>query len=64
MPRPLFDFTMGAWYANHIRLPLGDASGLECWFSHPKPPNTIEYERAFERAALRFDAPAYGFAFD
>ena len=63
-PRPILDFTMGAWYANHIRPPLGGAHGLECWFSHPRPSNTTEYERAFEGASLRFGAPGYGFAFD
>jgi len=63
-PRPILDFTMGAWYANHIRPPLAGAHGLECWFSHPQPLNTTEYERAFEGASLRFGAPFYGFAFD
>ncbi len=62
-PRPILDFTMGAWYANHIRPPLTGAHGLECWFSHPRPSNTTEYERAFEGASLRFAAPSYGFAF-
>ncbi len=63
-PRPILDFTMGAWYANHVRPPLGGARGLECWFAHPRPPDTTEYERTFEGAALRFEAPSYGFAFD
>jgi AraC-like DNA-binding protein len=62
--RPILDFTMGAWYANHIRPPLAGAGGLQCWFSHPRPSSTIEYERTFEGAALRFDAPNYGFAFE
>jgi AraC-like DNA-binding protein len=64
VPRPILDFTMSAWYANHIRPPLAGAPGVECWFAHPKPRSTIEYERSFEGAALRFDAPSYGFAFD
>ena len=55
---------MSAWYANHIRAPLAGAPGLECWFAHPKPADTTEYERAFEGAGLRFAAPCYGFAFD
>ena len=55
---------MGAWYANHIRPRLAGAGGVECWFSHPRPSNTTEYERSFEGAALRFDAPSYGFAFE
>ena len=62
-PRAIFDFTMGAWYANHIRLPLAGAPGLECWFAHRQPSNTNEYERTFEGAVLRFEAPSYGLAF-
>jgi AraC-like DNA-binding protein len=62
--RPILDFTMAAWYANHVRPPLVGAGGVECWFSHPRPSSTLEYERSFEGAALRFDAPNYGFAFD
>jgi AraC-like DNA-binding protein len=64
MPKPILDFTLGAWYANHIRTPLAEAPGLECWFTHRRPANTTEYERAFEGADLRFEAPSYGFAFD
>ena len=64
VPRPIIDFTMGAWYANHIRAPLAGAPKVECRFSHPKPANTAEYERAFEGASLRFSAPSCGFAFD
>jgi AraC-like DNA-binding protein len=63
VPRSILDFTMSAWYANHIRAPLAGAPGLECWFSHAMPTNTGEYERAFEGAGLRFGAPCYGFAF-
>jgi AraC-like DNA-binding protein len=63
-PRAILDFTMSAWFANHIRQPLAGARGLECWFSHPRPANTTEYERSFAGAALRFGAPSYGFAFD
>jgi AraC-like DNA-binding protein len=63
-PRPILDFMMSAWYANHIRPLLADARGLECRFSHQRPANMIEYERAFEGAALQFGAPSYGFAFE
>ncbi len=63
-PRAILDFTMGAWYANFIRAPLAAAPKVECWFSHPKPANTTEYERAFDGAGLRFSAPSCGFAFD
>ena len=62
--RPILDFMMGAWYANHIRPPLAAAGGVECWFAHARPSSIVEYERSFEGAALRFDAPAYGFAFE
>jgi AraC-like DNA-binding protein len=64
MPRAIIDFTMSAWYANHLRAPLSDATQLECWFAHSKPSHTEEYERAFAPATLRFDAPFNGFAFD
>jgi AraC-like DNA-binding protein len=63
-PRPILDFTMAAWYHIHIRAALADAPKIECWFSHPKPSDTSEYERAFESAGLRFSAPSCGFAFD
>ena len=64
MPRAIVDFTMSAWYANHIRAPLADVPGVECWFSHARPVATDEYDRAFAPATLRFAAPAYGFVFD
>jgi AraC-like DNA-binding protein len=63
VPKAILDFTLSAWYANHIRAPLSGAPGLECWFTHPRPSNTTEYERAFEGADLRFAAPTNGFAF-
>jgi AraC-like DNA-binding protein len=62
-PRPIVDFTMSAWYANHLRAPLLDARA-ECWISHARPANSGAYERAFRSTALRFDAPFYGFTFD
>jgi AraC-like DNA-binding protein len=63
VPKAILDFTISAWYANHIRTPLAGAPGLECWFTHPKPSDTTEYERAFQGADLRFEAPSNGFAF-
>jgi AraC-like DNA-binding protein len=63
-PRAAYDFGMSAWYANHLRAFLRDDAGLECWFEHGKPSNTSEYDRTFDRAALRFGAPSYGFTFD
>jgi AraC-like DNA-binding protein len=64
MPRALVDFTVSAWYANHLREPLARAARLECVFTHPKPERTDEYERAFAPATLRFEAPFNGFVFD
>jgi AraC-like DNA-binding protein len=64
VPRALVDFTTSAWYANHLRVPLGGARRLECWFSHAKPARTEEYERAFSPASLRFDAPFNAFVFN
>jgi AraC-like DNA-binding protein len=64
MPRALVDFTMSAWYANHLREPLAEAGRLECLFTHPRPERTSEYERAFAPATLRFEAPFNGFVFD
>ena len=62
-PRPVPDFTMSAWFTNHTIKPLHDAGRLECWFAHPKPQDTTEYDRTFAPATLRFDAPSYGFSF-
>jgi AraC-like DNA-binding protein len=64
MPRAIADFTMSAWYANHISAPLAGTPGLECWFEHSRPATTVEYDRAFAPATLRFAAPWYGFVFD
>jgi AraC-like DNA-binding protein len=62
-PRPIRDFAMSAWFTNHVREPLRDVSGVECWFSHPEPQDRTEYERTFSPATLRFDAPCCAFSF-
>ncbi len=62
-PRPVPDFTMSAWYTNHTIKALRETGRLECWFSHPKPADTNEYDRTFATATLRFNAPCYGFSF-
>ncbi len=62
-PRTVPDFTMSAWFTNHTPKPLPAAAHLECWFAHPRPDDTDEYERTFAPAALRFNAPCYGFSF-
>jgi AraC-like DNA-binding protein len=64
VPRPIVDFTMSAWYANHLRRPLVDPARVECWFGHARPDDSEAYERAFAATALRFDASFYGFTFD
>jgi AraC-like DNA-binding protein len=64
-PRTIHDYAMALWYTNHTRLGLDDeGSKLECYFEHPKPPNTIEYERTFGQALLHFGARFHGFVFD
>ena len=62
-PRPVRDFAMSAWFVNHARECLRDASEVECWFPHPAPRDTSEYERTFSPATLRFDAPGCAFSF-
>ena len=62
-PRPICDFAMSAWFTNHVREPLRDVSGVECWFSYPEPRNRTEYERTFSPATLRFDARCCAFSF-
>ena len=63
-PRAAADFTLTIFYANHIRGHLPPATSVEVWFGHAKPANAVEYERVFEGAELRFDAPCYGIVFD
>ena len=36
-PRPILDFMMSAWYANHIRPLVAGVRRLECRFSHQRP---------------------------
>jgi AraC-like DNA-binding protein len=62
-PRTISDYAVAAWYA-HTRTGLGEGARLECYFGHPKPPNTLEYDRTFGTATLHFDASWYGFVFD
>jgi AraC-like DNA-binding protein len=63
MPPAAEDFLVSAFFKNHIQsmaLPGGD---LECWFTHGVPDETLEYERAFAPASLRFGSPVCGFSF-
>jgi AraC-like DNA-binding protein len=63
-PRAAADFTLSVWHSNHIRVQLPEATKLEVWFAHSAPADRAAYERVFEAAELRFDAPCYGIAFD
>jgi AraC-like DNA-binding protein len=60
-PRAMRDVSMSSWYAFHTRSVLGQGPPIQAWFAHPKPSKTIEYERTFPSATLRFNAPFYGF---
>ena len=63
-PRAAADFASSAWYKLHVAGRVPSAAHIECWFAHPRPADLREYERAFDGAVLRFDAPFRGFAFD
>lgn len=63
-PRAGVDFTLSAWHNLHFRPLLPDDSGFEVWLAHEEPANTVEYQRAFAGARLKFNAPCYGFAMD
>jgi len=62
--RPCSEFAMSAFHTIHASHEVPPASGLECWFPYAKPRDTIEYERVFAGAAVRFQAPFFGFAFN
>jgi AraC-like DNA-binding protein len=63
LPTAIADFAMACWYPRLAGGSPGDGRGLECWFAFPKPQNATEYERTFDRAGMRFDAPFDGFTF-
>ncbi len=63
-PKVAADFASSAWYKLHLAGQLPSTARLECWFPHAAPANLGDYERAFEGAAIRFNAPFRGFAFD
>jgi len=64
MPRAAEDFLMSAIYTSHMRMLLGDATDLECSFTYPEPSTSVEHDRTFGAAKLRFEAPFAGYAFD
>jgi AraC-like DNA-binding protein len=63
-PKSAGDFASSAWYKLHVVGQVPSAARVECWFPHSRPADLHEYERAFDGAALRFNAPFRGFAFD
>jgi AraC-like DNA-binding protein len=63
-PKAAADFGSSAWYKLHIAGQVPPAAHIECWFPHPSPADLRDYERAFDGAVLRFNAPFRGFAFD
>jgi AraC-like DNA-binding protein len=62
-PRPASDFSMSALYKLHVA-ELAAGANLQCWFQYSEPRDTATHRRAFSKAALKFDAPFYGFVFD
>jgi len=60
-PRAAGDYTLSAWYTNHLRAPLTDHSVRGVWLAHERPANTSAYEETFGDSNLLFDAPCYGF---
>ncbi|HKP60171.1 MAG TPA: AraC family transcriptional regulator ligand-binding domain-containing protein [Polyangiales bacterium] len=60
-PRAAGDYTLSAWFYNHLRAPLTDDSVRGVWFAHESPADALAYEETFGQVSLRFDAPCYGF---
>jgi AraC-like DNA-binding protein len=63
LPPAAEDFLVSAFFKNHIRSLPCEAAEMEVWFVHPAPKNTVEYERSFAPASVRFGSPACGFTF-
>jgi AraC-like DNA-binding protein len=63
-PKPAADFAMSAWYKLHVMGQVPAAAHVECWFPHSSPKELTEYHQSFQGAALKFNAPFHGFAFD
>jgi AraC-like DNA-binding protein len=63
-PRVAADFASSAWYKLHIVGQVPSSAHVECWFPYARPADLGPYERTFDGAVLRFDAPFRGFAFD
>jgi AraC-like DNA-binding protein len=63
-PRANADFAVSAWYRTHASDELPRGAHTEIWFPYATPSDTTLHERAFAGAALRFNAPCLGVAFD
>jgi AraC-like DNA-binding protein len=60
-PRAAGDFTVAAWYGNHLRGQYGEQLPLEVWCAHARPADLRGYEATFVNASFRFDTAWYGF---
>jgi len=63
-PKAAADFASSAWYKLHVVGRVPSTAHVECWFPCSIPADLSDYDRAFDGAALRFNAPFRGFAFD
>ncbi len=63
-PKAAADFASSAWFKLHVVGQVPSTAHIECWFPHSCPADLGDYERTFDGAVLRFDAPFRGFAFD
>jgi AraC-like DNA-binding protein len=59
--RAIADFTMAAWYRNHVRMLASEPGSVECLFMHEAPDDLREYKLSFDNASLKFGAECYGF---
>jgi len=62
--RSAADFAMSAFYKIHLADGVPGAAQLECWFPYQTPRDLGEYQKTFANAALKFQAPFFGFAFN
>jgi AraC-like DNA-binding protein len=63
-PRAIADFTLSAWYTNHIRTQLADVPDVAVLFNFDRPDDVSTYERTFGSCRLQFGAGCDGFAFE
>lgn len=64
MPRYVEDFQVASFYNSYSNLLFRNVSEIEFWFVHPRPQDTVEYQRAFGSKVVRFSAPSCGILFD